>query len=430
MGKFLLVAILHILLLTQLRFIAWPENLVWPYLQNHGLHYYKNIFLIYPPLYWWLLSSFYALFNLSLQNLVIFSYLIICLSDWLLWKAAKEKIVPLLIYVPLQIFFEGNGVWVDHLLVPLFLASYIFSMRKKYFLTGLFMGLALLTKQTAVYFILAHGVILFLSRNKTILLKTLGGMSLPLFFTLVYFLHTNSLHPFLSQAVIYILTFHVKHPLQSQLPQPVQIIVTLLVFAPALATDLFKKRADLTIITIAAALGVFTRFEYFHLQPALPFVALLLSLSPINFPVLIFIVVVFGKFLFSSWHQNPRFLDSTTLGNAKIIGMIIRPQNKTLFINTWDHYYFLTQTLPIGYWYVSGTPWTMDFDGNIDRLLQNLAQNWPVYIVYNPCFRIKNLCYRPAKLERAVEENYILQLELSDGTGIFKYDPMRVSQKR
>ncbi len=424
----LLIITLHILLLANLQFIPWPENLTWPYLNSLGLSYYKDIFVLYPPFYWELLSWFYKFFGLSMQSLQLLSWTFVAVTDFILWIVAKRNWKVVAIYLPLQIFFGGNGLWVDHLLAPFFLLSYHFFQTKKYFFLGLCLGLALLTKQTAVYFIFTLALLLLQKKTSPKqILTTICGLVIPLIGLFIYLISNNQLAYFYNDAIKYILLFHTKHPLQTQLPTLRQSIVVMLLYLPVTFTLLKKRQITLLVLLISASLGVFTRFEYFHLQPALPFLAMALISSVW---VLIFyavFILLFFKFLFSSWHQSPRFFDESTISNAKLMRSYIG-NGETLVINTWDQYYWLTDSLPVGRFFVPSTPWTMDYPGNQQRIVANLAKNTPRYIIYNNCFRVKNLCYYPKLLAQYVSNNYLLVSKLPDGTGIFQYNPMSVGK--
>lgn len=413
MTKLLLLVGFHLVLLLVTQFIPWPENLLWPYLNLSGLKYYQDIFVIYPPLFWELLTNFYRIFGISVGSLQAFSYLVVIVTDALLWKASDKRLLPLVLFIPMQIFFEGNGIWVDQLLAPIFLAAFISFQKKSWLLLGFFLGLSLVVKQTAIYFV---GVLILGAFRPKVFL----GLLVPLSFGLVYLILNNSLWNFYRSAVLYILTFHSTYDLQRQWPNWSQIFIVALLFIPAILTGVIRRKYLLTVLLLASTLGVFTRFEYFHLQPALPFLAMLLSLSPLGLISWFVFLIFFGKFFVNSFLQAPRF----TL--SRLPNFVT---GRTMFINTWDHYYFSTKSLPAGNFFVPSTPWTMDFPSNQEMLLKNLGNNPPKYVFMNQCFKVKEVCYRPRKIAEYVEKNYLQMGELPDGTGVFKYDPMSLRKK-
>lgn len=416
-----LLIFLHILLLYKITYIAWPENLLWPYLNLHGLSFYTNIFYIYPPLYVALLSLFDRFFGISLFSLQTLSYFTVIVTDFLLWRISNKRYWPLFIYVPLQIFFEGNGLWPDQLLAPIFLAAYWSFQKKKYFLLGVLLGLALLTKQTAAYFALG---IFLMSRP----VKVIPGLVLTLLLGVVYLVFNNSFRAFFDETLRYILTYHAGNSLQVLLPNKSQLIAVGLVFLPAIIIGR-KSRRQLLALTLLSALGVFTRFEYFHLQPALPFAALLLSQGFVALPFLAIFTFLFLRFYVSNFGLSPRFLTADILTNAQTVNTVIPPGSRTFFFNTWDHYYYLTDTLPAGDFFVSQTPWNWSYPGIEEKFIRIMEDEKPQYVVLGNCFQINNRCYRPEKIAAYIEANFREALKLSDGTGVFEYNPVRPGQE-
>lgn len=413
-----IVILLHILLLSAGQYIAWPENFVWPHLNLSGLTFYKDIFFIYPPLYAIFLSGWFKLVGISLINLQIISYAIIALTDWLLFLVAKKKIWPVLIYIPLQIFFEGNGLWPDQLLAPIFLTAWLLFNYKKYFLLGMTMGLALLTKQTALYFVV--GVVLLSFKNWGRLF--LGAVCV-LILSGVYFFLNNNFVEFWGQTVAYIFSHHVANSLQTLWPNRQQILAVSLVYVPAIYLGLKFKRKELWLMVLAS-LGIFTRFEYFHLQPALPFAAIILASGAISLPFMLVFLFLFSKFFLRSYHLPTRFLTPDLVANAATINQFIPRKSKTLIINSWDHYYYLTGTTPIGNFFFSSTPWNWSYDSLQRKEVAILGKEQPEYIVYGSCFRIDNACYEPGTIGNYIQGRYQLVLKLPDGAGIFKNNPV------
>lgn len=419
---------IHLTLLVMTRFIAWPENLLWPYLSQNAVGYYKGLFLIYTPVYWWSLSLFYKLFGIGLYQLMTFSWGMILVTDILLFFVSKKKIWPLIVYIPLQIFFEGNGVWPDHLLAPLFLMMYWAYQQKKYFWAGVALGIALMTKQTAAYV----GVLLFVmvawQRDWKELGRMLLGTFLPVFVILNYLYLAGELKGFWSSAINYILFFHSRYTLQTQFPTFSQLPAFLLLVI-AVGFFVFKKTTrHLVPWVVFAALGIFTRFEYFHLQPALPFIALGIGVGSLaTVPYFIFLII-FSRFLIHNTLIEPRFMEKDIFDNARAISGVIGGEKRLLVVNSWDHYYFLTRTLPINNSFTPSTPWTMDFPASKERFRLDLAFR-PKFIVFNPCLLVKNVCYQPQGIAEVLKKDYLERLKLADGTSVFEYHPMSGSEK-
>lgn len=398
----------HILLLSLVRHIAWPENFVWPYLTSHGLTLYKDIFYIYPPLYIFLLVGFSKIAGLSLISIQVFSYLIIACTDVLLFWTAGKKVLPVIIYVLLQIAFEGNGMWPDQLLAPIFLLAYLAFKLKRYFALGLFLGLALITKQTAGYFIL---VMILATKSR---LKILAGTIIPIFMALIYLWKINVLADFYQQTLVYIVFYHIGSNLQKLWPTIGQTILLLAIFLPTLIIGIIRKKYLLVGLVVSASLGMFTRFSYFHLQPALPFLALLM-VDIKAWLSLVFLIIFFIKVFLTTFGAEPKFLGQDEINNANTISQYIQPGQKTLILTSSDHYYFLTKTVPIGNFFTTSTPWNLVYPGVQERIINDLITEKPKFIVFEK---------GPEKITKFILKNYRLVLKLSDRSGIFEYYPM------
>jgi len=398
----------HIVFLVNFRYLAWPENFVWPYLNSQGFSLYNSIFFIYPPLYFWLLAIWGKFFSISLISLISLNYLVIALTDLLLFFAAKRKILPVLLFIPLQIFFEGNGFWPDQLLAPLFLAAYLSLQNKKYFLVGIFLGVSLITKQTAAYFIL----VVFLVTNFRFWPKIIFGLLIPVVITLISLISLNSLIPFFQQTIIYIFSFHAKNQLQQLWPNLTQTLVMTAIFGPPLLLGLVKKKYLLVFLTIAASLGMFTRFSYFHLQPALPFLVLLIP--PIS-PIPLIILIMFSRFLIINFHLSPKFLEPQVITTAQIINHYLPPGSKTLILTSNDHYYWLTKTIPVGNFFTTSTPWNLAYPNIEDRIIRSLEIEQPKFVVISD---------KDNKIAAYIRKKFVKILKLPDGSGIFENYPV------
>ena len=167
---------LHILILSQLQFTAWPEMFSYPYLLNHGFHLYKDIALPYQPLLPIILSQVFQVWGFSLDVLIVLTWGIIITSDLLIFfisiKLIGQKllsITPLLLYILIQPFAEGSMFWFDLAVTPVLLlgvASYLFlGDLKKLFFLGFFLSLAFFVKQQiGLVFILVGSYLLWKDR--------------------------------------------------------------------------------------------------------------------------------------------------------------------------------------------------------------------------------------------------------------------------
>src|SRR3989344_6829290 len=129
----LFLILIHLFLLFNLRFEAWPEMLIYPYLLNHGFKLYQDIINPYPPLFTTVLASFFAVVNLSVLNLKIFTWALILVTDLLIFLIArcrsgfKSALMALGFFVIFQPLLDGNGLWYDLALTPILLLAFHFN---------------------------------------------------------------------------------------------------------------------------------------------------------------------------------------------------------------------------------------------------------------------------------------------------------------
>src|SRR3972149_11721450 len=180
LGGLLLV---HLFFLFSLRFTAWPEMLAWPYLVIKGWLPYRDIAIAHTPLLILDISVFYKIFGVGIIQLKIYSWLLILLIDASLFYIAKKlwglktAALALIIFIPLQIFYEGNGLWFDYALTFLGLMTFYSILARKFAWAGIFWALGFLTKQTAFWFLFPAGLLLLgeaSAKIKRVLLGALG----------------------------------------------------------------------------------------------------------------------------------------------------------------------------------------------------------------------------------------------------------------
>lgn len=282
----------------------------------------------------------------------------------------------------------------------------------------------MLTKQTAAYFVLGIGVLLLIGktgfRNWA---RLLAGTAAVLALSAVYFFFNQNFTDFWEQAVVYVFSHHVGNSLQTLWPNRSQIPTVGLLYLPAVAIGLRSKRKEL-FLAILASLGIFTRFEYFHLQPALPFIAILLASRGVALPFLLIFLFLFSRFFVRNYQLPPRFYTPEILSSAATINTLIPKGSETLIINTWDHYYYLTGTLPVSNFFFSSTPWNWSYDRLQEKEIEILEKEQPKYVVYGSCFKINNICYQPEITGQYVRSHYQKILKLADGTSIFENNPV------
>ena len=104
---FLLV--IHLFILFNLQFTAWPEMFSYPYLLNNSFKLYQDIALPYQPLLVLILSVVYKIFGFNLLTLQLFTWTTILISDFLIFFISRKiigkkalSLVPLSLYIFVQ----------------------------------------------------------------------------------------------------------------------------------------------------------------------------------------------------------------------------------------------------------------------------------------------------------------------------------------
>ena len=267
---------IHLLLLLNMKFTAWPEMLLWPYLWLHGVLPYKDAAIVHTPLLLMKLVVFYKLFGVGIFQLKVFTWLIVIFTDALLFFITqrlwgkKTALIALAVFVPWQIFFDGNGLWFDLLLAPLVLLTFYFAETKRYFWSGIFFGLMFFTKQTAVFFAIP---ILFSKIDYKKFIFGFLGLSL----VWILGIWTLGIFPyFYNWAIKFGIFILPRSSGQIQLPDLRTLLIACLPFGIFLPLFFNKKilNINLALWAIAGSLGAYPRFEYFHFQPAVPFLAI------------------------------------------------------------------------------------------------------------------------------------------------------------
>ena len=97
-----LILFVHLFLLFSLRFIAWPEMILWPYFFLNGLLPYRDIAMAHNPLLIFDLTIFYKIFGISLFNLKLYTWILILITDlliyWVAEKLTKSKAIAILVF--------------------------------------------------------------------------------------------------------------------------------------------------------------------------------------------------------------------------------------------------------------------------------------------------------------------------------------------
>ena len=440
---FLLVFILlgvHLFLLFNLQFTAWPEMLSYPYLRNHGFLIYKDMIHPYPPILTMGLSWVYALFGYHLWVLQAVAWGVILASGVLIFlitkqitKSDKFALASLVFYVFLQPFLEGNMLWFDIAIVPAILLGMLFLLRKNLFLAGLFLAVAALTKQTAgLYLVFSILYLVFGKKFGFNQLKKLfvGPLILGIPF-LVRLVQEGALVDFFNWVFWYPLTQWSKiiGYVRVEL-SPREILIVFLLSLPLIigiakkltifAENNFKL---LILFLIAALLAVYPRFSFFHLQTALAILVILygyllskIKVSPllVIFYLLLIAFFVYQPVLALYWQKEVRFYGRDDIELAQLISERVEKDDKVFLLGLHSGFYVMADRLPPKRW-TDNFGWYLEIPGVQEEILSRWEQNPPTAIFWRTpsqgnWFDLGT--YQPKKIAGWIEKNYTKKEEI------------------
>jgi|WetSurSiteA1Bulk_404760.scaffolds.fasta_scaffold05777_2 hypothetical protein len=434
---------LHLFLLINLKFTAWPEMFSFPYLRNSGFLIYKDMIHPYPPLLTMALSMLYEVLGYNLIVLKIFTWVLVLFNDLIIILLVKKitkkylyALLALLFYVLTQPLLEGNMLWFDlaclsPLLVSLYFSlSYLVKKKGLYLLwAGIFLTVAALIKQTAgLYFL---GVIIFLLLNKTKIKSLLNLFIGPLLLgipLLVRLLQEGALNYFLNWVFVYPFSFWTKFPgyVRMDISKNSLLLIFFLIIPVLIILFInFKKiihDRNILLVLMFFLLGlvcVYPRFSFFHFQTALGFLAILIGVLLSQFKIkksygvtsliigLIAFLILVKPIILRDWQKEPRFYGKSDLDNAKIISNIIK-NDKVYLLGLNSSLYTFSRTLPPKRWF-DNYGWYLEVPGVQEEILARWKLDLPKYVFWKepdmgPWYEIG--VYQPAKIASFVKANY------------------------
>jgi len=428
----------HLLLLFNLRFTAWPEMLTWPYLMLKGWLPYRDIAIAHNPLLLVDLTIFNYIFGTGVWQLKIYTWLTILSIDLLLywivkkfWNA-KNAFYSLIFFIPLQLFYEGNGLWFDLSLTFAALLSYYYASKKSYFKAGVFWALAFLVKQTAFWFLLPIMINTFqgqsLQGGITKLKKfATGGLLVLVPFILIIWI-SGILPDYLFWAYKFGVGTLPRASGQVNFPELTQAIKALTPFLILLFFVLVYKgkgKISLMVFTIAGFMGTIPRWELFHFQPALPFLAISGGLivsklrknknAMFSLLVLYFLtdIVLIGRFMAREWAKGDRFFEPDVTKAANFIRENLNTDDEIYVLNYWDSLYALSDTLPATKPVVPYLPWYLEYGNLKGEVIRDLKTDMPEIIVKGKYSKKELGSYRIFEIDELIERYYHLTKQLN-----------------
>jgi hypothetical protein len=433
---FLLFLILaaHLLLLINLKFTAWPEMLAWPYLITKGWLPYVNIAIAHTPLMLADLSIFYKIFGVGISQLKAFTWLLILTSDVVVFVIVKKlwnlktAFYALISFAVWGLFYDGNGLWFDLYVSVLGLCCFYFARRREWIWLGIFWAAAFMSKQTA-FWLLAPILYEMWGRRqkvrKNIVRFAEGALPMIIAFLIVMWAF-GVLPGFWNWAIKFGIFILPRASGQVQLPNLRTLALAgfpFLVFVPLLIKT-GKKNLNLLIWAVAGGLGAYPRFELFHFQPAVPYLAIASGVffagfftkriwknTPIKVVSYAYIIVsflMFGGFFMRDFREVTRFYDQEVTDVVTFVSYNTSRGDRIFVLNWWDNIYALTDTIPSVNPWVPQLSWYMEIPGIQDKMVKSLATNPPKLIIFNPYSTLGLSAYIPQKIYNYVTENYTL----------------------
>jgi len=376
----------HIAILSRLKFFPYPELFIYSYLTKSGLIPYRQIFDQHFPGLMFFPINFASLGIDTVAEMRFVSYFLVVLSHIAIYKISKEIIkdarlllIPNLLFLIWHPFVEGYVLWIDNFAQTTLLWSFyflLFKSRKAKFLTGLFLGLTLLLKQTVAPLVLLLSAYLFIStKSKKALLPVVWGFMICVFLLLAWVYKLGIWKDFYYWTFIFNVTTFAQ--MGRKLPNLVEAIKVIPAVGVPLAFLLLPfsgikitRNLILLLIFYAGSLFfAFARFDYVHLQPALPFsILIIVYIAKALKPKFGFISKLLLTYVIFSFFLNI-YLIRTFVGKStyffgefeeKLASKVnLRRGGKVFAFGTTPHIYYLTETIPPGKVFVFQFPWFM-----------------------------------------------------------------------
>lgn len=439
----LLILTFHLLILSQLIFTAWPEMFSYPYLFLNGFSLYKDFIMPYPPGLVLLLAGIFGVFGFTPLILKLFTWLIILIIDLLLFLIL-HKIAPhrylnllfLLIFIFWQSFLEGNMFWFDIAALPFLLLAYLFSFQyledgksKSLFFAGLFLSLSVIIKQITIIYLGLFFIFYLLKVRKFIkkdLVNLIGGVLLGLLPFGSWLILTKTLKEFWQWTILYPLMEWSKFPgyVNYLIPKKglaVSVLLTLpLLVLPQNIRKYLKDWLLLLSLTyfLAAVIAIYPRFSYFHFQPALAFLLILiavlsrkLSAQSLNY-YLVLLVLLTGGIIFltgaASSGKEIRFYDAKEQEISQKIIQMSNFTKRVYLLGLNSSQYVFTKTLPPDHW-SDNFGWYLEIPGVQEWSLAGFKETLPEYIFWRvpdpgPWYALGT--YQPKQITEYIRQHY------------------------
>lgn len=381
----ILILLLHCLILWTLEFYPYPELFIYPYLTAHGFLPYLQIMDQHFPGLMFFPINFYTLGFTTPMALKLLLIAVVATQSLWIFKISKSKLT-VFAYALWQPFFEGNQLWLDTFLGLFTLPAFALARAKKWFWVGLILGVGVVFKQTLVPLVAFVGLTILWQRDFKGLFRFSIAALFPSALMLLYFQHAGVAKSFIFWAIQFNLGAYAAG---GKLAPTVGQLARLTLPVAVIGYVFFKNKSQRLTIgwLVFSIIGGIARFGFIHLQPAIPFFALIMPTLTRNKKILVLYFVLTAVWLghFYSQQRNffaMHFFDPQTLSIIKTIKDKTDPGDKIFLLGLDPHIYAVTQTLPPGQEFIFQFPWFLRLAQN--RILGGLIVDPPKIVLYNP----------------------------------------------
>jgi hypothetical protein len=424
---------IHFLLLFVTQFRDWSDMIMHPWLLSQGLILYETNIFNYTPGEPFILKALYELFGYSLTSLRLIAYLFIFINDVILYfisikifKSQKIALVVLGFYIFWHIPFEGNSIWFESIYLPFILVSFYQFWKfiekpnnNRLILSGLFIGIAYLIKQTNIWPILGTVLILIIYnlRNRKKIFVHIYYYLFPIIIlniiTVLYFALKGTAFNYLFWSILFSIGYSRLTPYYFLYPSLSQILYILPAYAGPILTSIilvtkrkhqgiiFFSALYLVVFNLSLLLTSLPRFGILKLLAALPFAAIALGyfcsiknifINRISYKYLFFgilTILLLGtfktnfKFYLKDNIHPISFFNPSFLSMVENVKATIGDQEFFVFGN-YDYLYYVLGKKPTVLPFVFQAPWIIEVPGVQDQLVSSLITKQTPYVLYFP----------------------------------------------
>lgn len=383
--------VIHLLILMNLRYEAWPEMLLIPYLQLNDFKLYSDMVYHYNPGLAWVGKTWFGIFGVSPDALEKLTWLIILVNDAMVGIIANKRwgkvagLVAVFSLVILQPIFDGNGLWYELAMTPWLLLAFWTN-------NPIFMAVSFVFKQSTFWFFP-----LFIKKWKqtiALIATTFAGLSF-------WFWSQGSLSGFWFWPYKFIFTIFPLMPGYKDYASWRQWILPLGVLILILGCRILQQKTlrflfdprDPASWALAGIPLMFPRFGLFHFQPTIVFLSLNLAVTLNQWSkrqffrggqilTLLSLLIIAGGFWYRAlkfnWGKSDRFLEPGIYQVAARVALETDENEPVFLLNGPEQVYVLANRLPPKPW-LTQFSWFLDLPGFQQKLIdgfqvQNLRQ--------------------------------------------------------